>query len=510
MTARCSTVPGMAGWPASCIPSHLAIPAEQDAAAALLARLAGRAPVETHISAVFVGADTVWKLRKAVRLTFLDFSTLAERERTARRELALNTPHAPGLYRDVVAVTREADGLALGGAGEVVDWVVRMARVPEGDFLDAAIGRLDGGMLDALGDAVSAMHATLPPVARNQEAALRQVAAGNHQAALAAGLPAADCDAWLVAIRTAIDARACWLRERGDAGFVRRAHGDLHLGNLCLWQGRVVPFDALEFDEALATIDLGYDLAFLLMDLDVRAGRAAANRVMNRYLARTADWALVRGLPVFLSLRAMVRAHVRARSGDAAMGRDYLSRAAAYLAPAVAPVVLAIGGLPGTGKSTVARALAPALGPAPGAVVVRSDEIRKRLNGVAPETKLPESAYAPQASDAVFAGLAAAVGIVAASGHSAIADAVYLKPQQRAAVEQAAGGARFLGVWLTAAMAVLESRIAARHGDASDADVAVLHRATAAEPGISGWLAVEAGDGAEPAGRIRRLLDEPT
>jgi predicted kinase len=227
---------------------------------------------------------------------------------------------------------------------------------------------------------------------------------------------------------------------------------------------------------------------------------------MNRYLARTGDWSLVRGLPPFLSLRAMVRAHVEARSGRAAVGQDYLARAAAYLAPA-APVVLAIGGLPGTGKSTLARALAPGIGPAPGAVVVRSDEIRKRMNGVAPETRLPEAAYAPEASRAVFTALAEAVGIVAAAGHAAIADAVYLKPEQRAEVAQAAGDARFLGIWLTADGAELEARIAARTGDASDADIAVLHRAAAVDPGPIDWLAVEAGAGAQPARRILAALD---
>jgi predicted kinase len=230
---------------------------------------------------------------------------------------------------------------------------------------------------------------------------------------------------------------------------------------------------------------------------------------MNRYLARTGDWELVRGLPVFLSLRAMVRAHVETRNGRRAAGREYLARAGAYLAPA-APVVLAIGGLPGTGKSTVARVLAPGLGPAPGAVVVRSDEVRKRLNGVAPETRLPETAYTAAASAPVFEAVAKAVAIVAAAGHAAIADAVYLKPEQRVSVARAAGNVRFLGVWLTAAMAELEARIAARKGDASDADIAVLHRVAANDPGAGEWLEVAAGAAAEPARFIQKRLDYET
>ena len=198
-----------------------------------------------------------------------------------------------------------------------------------------------------------------------------------------------------------------------------------------------MPFDALEFDEAMATIDLGYDLAFLLMDLDQRVTRAAANRVLNRYVARTGDAALTGGLPVFLSLRAMVRAHVEARRGDADVAARYLAAAAAYLQP-TPPIVVAIGGLPGTGKSTLARALAPDLGNAPGALVLRSDEIRKRLHGVAPEQRLPQSAYSDAASEAVFAALAALVRETAAGGHAVIADATFIDPRHRTMVETAA------------------------------------------------------------------------
>ena len=157
---------------------------------------------------------------------------------------------------------------------------------------------------------------------------MRGIAEGNVPSARAAGLPADAIEAWRAACLAELDAIADWQRERARDGFVRRAHGDLHLGNMCLWQGAPVPFDALEFDEALATIDLGYDLAFLLMDLDHRVGRAAANRVLNRYVARTGDAALTRGLPAFLSLRAMIRAHVEAarQRRDAALG--YLARGA--------------------------------------------------------------------------------------------------------------------------------------------------------------------------------------
>jgi len=485
----------------------MAIPPEQAVTAALLASLAGAPPVETPISAVFLGADTVWKLRKAVHLSFLDFTRLAERQRTALREFELNRGAAPGLYRDVVPVVRRPDGvLVLGGDGDIVDWVVRMARVPPGDFLDRRLpDGLTPAMLDGLGDSVAAWHAALAPTDKDQVAALPEVAKGSALAAVAAGLPPARVAAWQAAVLAALAARADWLRTRTARGFVRRAHGDLHLGNICIWQGRPVPFDALEFDEDLATIDLGHDLAFLLMDLDVRAGRPAANRVLNRYVARTGDWDLVAGLPPFLSLRAMVRAHVEASRGDPADAARYLDAAFAYLRPPP-PVVVAVGGLPGTGKSTLARALAPELGAAPGALVLRSDEIRKRRHGVLPEQRLPEAAYAEPVSRFVLAELCAAVGQAVVAGHAVIADATFLDPRDRAAVARAGGAAHFVGAWLRAPLAVLEARVAGRGADASDADVAVLRRAAPADTGAPGWLAVDAADAPTALAAVRQAL----
>jgi aminoglycoside phosphotransferase family enzyme/predicted kinase len=486
----------------------VAIPPQQQEVAALLRGLAGREPVETHISAVFLGAETVWKLKKAVRLPFLDFSTVALRKRFALREFELNALAAPGLYRDVVPVVRGTDGaLALGGGGEPVDWLVRMARVPERDFFDviAASGGLTPTLHDHVADTVAALHHRLAPVARDQAAALAGVIDGNARSAEAAGLPTDAVRRWRTGAEAALAERADWLRARGEGGFVRRCHGDLHLGNLCLWRGRPVAFDALEFDEELAVIDTAYDLAFLLMDLDRRCGRAAANRVLNRYVARTGDWGLVRGLPLFLSLRAMVLAHVSASRERPEDWRDYLDRALAYLAPP-APVALAIGGLPGTGKSSLARALAPELGPAPGALILRSDEFRKRRFSVAPEERLPPSAYEEPVSRAVLGELCRAAGEVFAAGHAVIADATFIDPADRVAVQSACAAARFLGVWLHAPLPVLEARVAGRSGDASDATVAVLRRAAGADPGAMDWHRADASDGAAALAAVRAAL----
>jgi hypothetical protein len=497
----------------------LSIPAEQRAVAGFLADLAGAAPIETHISAVFVGRDTVWKLKKAVRLPFLDFSTAAAREHFLRRELELNKPAAPGIYRDVVAVSRRPDGSLGIGEGDPVDWVLRMAPVPAADFLDHVAGQgadqgadqggLTPALLDRLGDCVARDHARLPPV-RTWDSAGRMasITDGNAQSARQAGLPAETVQAWRDRCQALIAGLRPWLQQRAEDGFVRRCHGDLHLGNLCLWEGEPVAFDALEFDEAMATIDTGYDLAFLLMDLDQRVGRPAANRVMNRYVGRTGDAGMVAGLPLFLSQRAMIRAHVLAATGKPEVGQSRLDAALDYAAPL--PVgVLAIGGLQGTGKSTLARALAPDLGAAPGALILRSDELRKRLWGKAPEDHLPQEAYAPEANDRLNAALIESAVTAGRSRHAVIVDSTFLHPPMARTLEDALrrAGVSFTGLWLEAPLAVLEQRVAARQGDASDATVAVLREAAARARPPEGWCRIDATDFERALAACRGVAD---
>lgn len=334
--------------------------------------------------------------------------------------------------------------------------------------------------------------------------ALLRITEGNVRSALAAGLPPPEVETWHRGMAAAIEASRDWLRERSDAGFVRRCHGDLHLGNFCLWEGQPVAFDALEFDEDLATIDVGYDLGFLLMDLDRRVGREAANRVMNRYVARTADIAMD-GWPIFLSQRAMIRAHVlKAMNQD---GDAYLAAALAYLDTG-SPMVIAIGGLQGTGKSTLARAVAPRLGAAPGALILRSDEIRKRLHDAEPEARLGPEAYTDAANARTNLAVIDQTRRAAASGHAVIVDATFLDPAMRQDLAAAVRQERvpFLGIWLHAPLPVLEARINRRDSDASDATVEVLRRAAAVDPGARDWQAIEASDGERAVQSVRQAI----
>jgi uncharacterized protein len=355
---------------------------------------------------------------------------------------------------------------------------------------------------------VAEFHGALKPVGNVAVAeTMRWIAKGNVRSARDAGLADEPVRAWFADESAALTNIDAWERKRAQDGFVRRAHGDLHLGNLCLWRGKPVPFDALEFDERMATIDLSYDLAFLLMDLDQHVDRSAANRVLNRYVARTGDAALTRGLPAFLSMRAMVRAHVEASRSHAMEAERYLREALRYLRPPP-PVLVAIGGLPGSGKSTLARALAPELGGAPGALVLRSDEIRKRIHGAAPEDRLPQAAYSKAASIAVFATLARLASETATGGHAVVADATFIDPRHRTMLDGAAqaAGVPFLGLWLEAPLPVLEARISGRQHDASDATVDVLHAAHRANPQAGDWVAVDAGDAANALEQARAAV----
>ena len=487
----------------------MSVPTDQTEVAAFLRGLAGADPVETHISLVFIGADTVWKLKKSVTLPFLDFAPLSAREHFCRRELALNAAASEGLYRDVQPVVRCSDGtLTIGGEGQTIDWVLRMAPVPNSDFLDAMVrqGPLPGELLDRIADAVVEYHRRLPPL-QGTVPALGTVFQGNVVSAREVGLPADAVDEWVARTGRALADIDAWQRRRATEGFVRRCHGDLHLGNICLWRGAPVLFDALEFDENLARIDVAYDLAFLLMDLEHRLGRAAANRAMNRYIARTGDTDLLRGLPVFLSMRAFILAHVQQRRGNRDEAARYLRSALRYLDPPP-PVALAIGGIPGTGKSTVARLVAPNIGPPPGAAILRSDEIRKRIWGVAPETPLPPDAYTASVSASVFAALAEGMTAALEAGHAAIADATFVSAAQRTLVEDAARDVPFAGFWLDAPMAVLEQRVADRRGDASDATVAVLRSFAAKRTDFGDWTRVDALDSVLASDAVRDFIDK--
>jgi aminoglycoside phosphotransferase family enzyme/predicted kinase len=464
--------------------------------------------IDTHAAMVFLAGERALKIKRAVRFPFLDYSTLERRKAACAAEIEVNHPFAPAIYRRAVAITRTHDGtLAIDGEGVPVEWAVEMRRFDETQTLDhlAAAGRINETLADALGRAVTHAHAVAPVISNGGFVDVLAEIIAQNDAELHATpelFPLATVSALSDATRAAFERVRALLLQRERAGLVRRCHGDLHLGNIVLLDGAPVLFDAIEFDPKVATGDVLYDLAFLLMDLIERGLTGFANVVLNRYLnetRRVEDLDALVALPLFLSLRAAIRAKVTAarreqgaeRAVTEQSARDYFALAGKLLTPSP-PILLAIGGLSGSGKSLLARVLAPEIPPAPGAVVLRSDVERKALFGVGETDRLPERAYSPEITAQVYAALTAKARRVIAAGHSAIVDAVFADASERAAIAQAAAGAVFRGLFLTADLAVRLARVGSRKSDASDADAAVARRQEKYDLGNLQWTLVDA------------------
>ncbi|HLO74895.1 MAG TPA: AAA family ATPase, partial [Magnetospirillum sp.] len=446
--------------------------------------------IDTHISTVFLAGDSAWKLKKAVRLPFLDFSDLDSRRRACEAEVEINRRAAPELYLGTVPVTRAADGkLRLGGDGPAVEWLVHMRRFDQRTLFSklVAAGRVDRHRIHALTEAVWHFHQGAPRRPDRGGAAGLAWTIDTNAASMAGHadiLPAAEAARLTEASRQWLARLAPLLEQRRAAGLVRQCHGDLHCGNICLVDGRPTPFDAIEFSEDIACIDVFYDLAFLLMDLDRRGARTLAGYALNHYLDLSGDYQGAGLLPLLLSLRAAVRAHVSATMAAGAQGtehdrladdaRGYLHAAQTYLEPP-APTLLAVGGLSGSGKSRMARELAPLLA-VPAAAVVRTDALRKQILGVGLLDKLPPEAYTPEMTERTYQALYDTCLTVLKSGHGAVADAVFARPEQRDAIEQVAraAGVPFHGLWLFTPPQLAAERIRTRKANVSDATVAVL------------------------------------
>lgn len=465
---------------------------------------------DTHGAHVFLAGRHAIKIKRAVRYGYMDFSTLERRRQFLERELEVNKAAAPDIYCRVIAITRGKDGaLQLGGMGEPVEWALVMRRFEQSSLLSHIVkeGALDTELSKALADAVLASHAAAPRAAeRDPVHSFRAIIDGLAPTFDTEGAKPFEMSPFARLAGQALERAGDVLIRRAAAGFVRRCHGDLHLDNVVLWQGRPTLFDAIEFDEDMATIDTLYDLAFLLMDLDFHGAQAAANWVLNRYLLRSGSLLDIDGLaamPLMLGLRAGIRAmvslqrahlhHGTERQKSEKVAAKYHAAALSYLTP-LPPRLIAVGGFSGTGKSTLAAALAPRFGPAPGAVHLRSDLERKAIHGVAETERLPEAAYTPQSSERVYQVVAEKAARALDAGHGVVVDAVYSAREERDAIRDVAlsRGVRFLGIWLEAAPDVLIQRVDKRTGDASDATGDVVRAQLDRGAGDIDWTIVDA------------------
>ena len=453
--------------------------------------------IETSCARVFLAGDSAWKIKRPVDLGYLDFSSVAKRERALRRELEFNRRWTADIYRRVRRVTRSSAGFAFDGTEEPVEWVLEMRRFDPDAVLAHRLDGFDDDQSEALGRQVAHDHARAAALPDDGSFG----AYGYTVEANATALPAAFGKRHRPAITRLVEATTQGLellrpllRERAAEGFFRACHGDLHLGNILVENGRLIPFDCIEFSDVLARMDIFYDMAFPAMDLVVRSRPAAANRLLNGYLDEAARhfpgtlWRGLAALAQFLAVRASVRAHVNASNGDAAKALAYLSAAEGFLAPAT-PRLFAVGGLSGAGKSVLARAVAPLAGDSPGAIVLRSDEIRKRQAGVAPTERLPPTAYSPAVDAKVADEMLDLAADILKAGRSVVLDATFLSATTRARVGSLARdlAVPFSPVWLEGETPLLRRRLLTRRNDASDADAGVLERQLAVDASDVAW-----------------------
>jgi len=455
--------------------------------------------LETHISYVLLTGEYAYKIKKAISLPFLDFTTLERRHACCLEELRLNRRLAPVLYLDVVPIVGTFERPELGGEGGAIEYAVRMREFSQEALLShmLADGTLRLGHIDALADIVARFHQSVDVAAADRPFGtaeeVRRVALENFSETrplLASPDDLSDLDRLRGWTEKECAVRGETIDRRHAHGFVRECHGDLHLGNIALVDDRVTVFDCIEFNDELRWIDVMNEAAFAVMDLQDRGRFDLSFRFLNAYLEITGDYAGVALLRFFVAYRAMVRAKVTAirmsqLRDDAAGSAAALDEYRGYVALATrtagwtVPAIVLMHGLAGSGKTRSSQRLLESLG----AIRVRSDVERKRLIGLAADARTGSSLagglYAPSATDRTYDSLASVTRAVVAAGHTAIADAAFLTRAQRHHFRALASelNVPYVIVDCEASDRTLRERIArrlAKGRDASEADAAVL------------------------------------
>jgi aminoglycoside phosphotransferase family enzyme/predicted kinase len=465
--------------------------------------------IDTHAASVFLEGTRALKIKRAVRFPYLDYSTLVKRKAACDEEMKINHPFAPKIYRRVVPITQGDDGsLSIDGDGVPVEFAIEMTRFDERLTIDhvAEAGEPDRDLVDAIAEAIEASHAVAPladaePWIKSIPAFIERNTTAFRTAAC---FPESDIDDLDEASQSAFSTVRELLKERGRLGYVRRCHGDLHLANIVLIERKPVLFDAIEFDAAIASVDVLYDLAFPMMDFIRYNRHGAANALLNSYLnqASIEHFDAIAALPLFMSLRAAIRANVLLARLDRASrqdpdvmrsAREYFELARRLIHP-VAPTLVAIGGLSGTGKSVLARAVAPDVIPLPGAIILRSDVLRKQHFQMNETDRLPADAYQPRITEHIYDTLVQRASHILTQGHSVVVDAVFAREAERAAIREAAlkHDICFVGLFLTADLAIRQSRVGHREGDASDATPEIAGLQEQYDLGMIDWDVIDA------------------
>ena len=483
----------------------------------------------THGAYVFLAGDRAYKLKRDVKYSYMDFSTQAQRDAAALAESHINRRTAPALYLGLAPVFNNGGDIRIGAVSDDLtacaqEHLVVMRRFDETQTLDvlADAGAVDGALAERLAVQIAHFHNATPGVVVDGAAMKLASISGRTMRDLAAGADVLG-DQTIAQLHEAMQATLIQalseVDERGQAGLVRRLHGDLHLGNVALIDGAPVIFDALEFDDAMATVDVLHDAAFLGMDLWTRGLQDVAARMWSRYLAERQDYSGLALAPVFFSMRAAVRAKTALHRAGLSEGEDAAAsptRGAALRTGSPGATGTAIGA---TGRNWwVIRFRqnndSADIGTSDGGGLVGPsisvrDVIRKLQQGVPAEEKLPSAAYTKEASAAVYNAMFNAAANCLKQGVPVILDAVFADPAERTQAEAVANriNVPFDGIWLECATDARQDRVAARAGDASDATPEVALRQAAYDLGAMGWRRILGDDDAP--GAAKRALKLP-
>jgi uncharacterized protein len=492
--------------------------------------------LETHISWVVLAGEYAYKIKKPVRLGFLDFSTLELRRRFCEEELRLNRQWAPQIYLDVVPITGTADRPRVGGDGTAIEYAVKMRRFPQQAILAAELeaGCLTGDDMIELAEMLAARHGQALQVRVKGIDAVRDVSAPmlenfDYLVDRLEGGTCASLRRWTEERLRSLDGV---LRQRAGSGFVRECHGDLHLGNLVRLPSGIVAFDCIEFDAALRTIDVVSDVAFLVMDLVAHARRDLAYQFLNRYFECTGDYEGVRVLALYVVYHCLIRAKVLAiRSAERSDGRDrrrdldemrhYCDVASEWM-PEHVPALLIACGLSGSGKTWLSSRIMLSLP----AIRVRSDIERRRLAGIGETTRsdsgLDRGLYDSAMTRKTYDCLLQAARASLVSGMDVMLDASFLRRSERERARRLAEGcsAAFLIVEVRASRDILAARVRRRKRegrDASEADLGVLEHQLAIAEGLDEAEAKQAlqfdtsgtAEASEFVDRVRAAIGRP-
>ncbi len=457
--------------------------------------------IETHISWVILTGEFAYKIKKPLDFGFLDFSSLEKRRHNCLEELRLNRRLAPHLYLDLVKISGSKTHIELNGSGPAIEYAVKMVQFPQSAQLDCfpEENGLSNIIMDQLAEKVAHFHLQASPAPENSAwgsaGHVRKTVLENFEHIRSALqdetqlMQLAGLEQWS---RKQLDTLAAWIDGRKARGFVRECHGDMHLRNIALWNDDILIFDCIEFNEGLRSIDVISEIAFLIMDLEVRSKKTQAIHFLNSYMAITGDFEGLQLLHFYKVYRALVRAKVdillvlQEQPGSEEQVQTltdfsrYLELAEAYTRPRT-PLLLVSHGMSGTGKSSGARVLADKIP----AIIISSDIERKRFftdsRGPGTSSEFEKGIYTPEMSAKTYNHLAELARGLLSAGFSVIIDAANLKRGQRElfSIVSKDLDIPFIILSYTASEETLKTRVdqrARRGRDISDATVEVLEQ----------------------------------